>query len=97
MDLWQEEPFNKLCHGDKRESYRTKAFGISSQFSLPEEWDDAANLPQPWDDAGADGVVVDCCEVVDDPGSRVFEMDRSNTIRTEGIGGFGGLDGGVHL
>ena len=67
-----------------------KAFGIFDRFSWLEEQDDAANLPQPWDDAGADREVDDRCEVVDDPGSKVFKMDRSSVIRTEGLGGFGG-------
>ena len=74
-----------------------KAFGISSRFSWLQEWDDAADLPQALDDAGADGEVDDCSEVVDAPWFKVFEMDRSNAIRIEGFGGFGGLNGGVHL
>ena len=48
-------------------------------------WDDVADLPQPQDDVGADGEVDDRCEVVDDPGSKVFEMDRSDAIMTEGL------------
>ena len=62
------------------------------------------DLPQPQDDAGADREVDDRSEVVDDrseivdaSGSKVFEMDRSNVIWTEGLGGFDGLYGGGHL
>ena len=55
------------------------------------------DLPQPQNDAGADGEVDNCGEVVDTPGSKVYEMDWRDVIRTEGLGGFSGLDGGGHL
>ena len=74
-----------------------KAFGISGRFSRLEEQDDVVDFPQSRDDVGADGEVDDCGEVVDAPGSKVFEMDQSDAIRSEGLGGFGGLDGGGHL
>ena len=71
-----------LVIGERSEE---EAFGISGQFSWLEEWDDAANLSQCQDDCGDDGEVDDHGEVVDDPWSKVFEMDRSNAIRTKGL------------
>ena len=62
-----------------------------------EEWNDAANLPHPHDYAGADREIDDHGELVDVPKSKVFEMDQSYAICTEGLGGLGGLDRGGHL
>ena len=56
-----------------------------------------ADYSQPQDDAGVNGEVDDRSEVVDANRSKVFEMDRSNAIKTEGLEKFSGLDGGGHL